>query len=161
MKKNVLVLAVVAMLLLLLAAVAWDSVRLAADARHRVALADAEMQKHEERLVKLLSGSDKVTPEVQSAILAYEAADNMQTRQDAYDKLVASFWHAMSNQIDPTNPLARKLMDDIAGAINRRDVAQKQYDVESKAYQETLNGVRGRVARLFSAQARADWKAGG
>lgn len=160
MKKSVILLAIVAMALLLVVAVAWDSLRLASGVRHRVALADAEMQKHEQRLVKLLLGSKQVSPEVQAAIAAHAAANGLQARQDAYDKLVAGFRQTMSGEVDPTNPLDRKFMDDIAGAINRREVAQKQYDVEWAAYQEALSGFRGRVARLFSARARADWKAG-
>ena len=43
-------------------------------------------------------------------------------------------------------------MDDIAGAINRREVAEKQYDVEWAAYREALGGFRGRIARMFSAR---------
>ena len=62
----------------------------------------------------------------------------------------------MASKIDPTNPLDRKFMDDIAGAINRRDVAQKQYDEESAAYQSHLTGVRGGLAKTFSPHARAD-----
>ena len=75
MKKLVLPLAILAMVLLLGAAVAWDCVRFAADARHRVELADEEMQKQETRLVKLLAGFAKTPPEVQSAVAAYQGAD--------------------------------------------------------------------------------------
>src|SRR5436190_1214979 len=60
---------------------------------------------------------------------------------------------------DATNPLDRKFMDDAAGAMNRREVAQKQYDEELAAYQNYLNSWRGSVARLFSSQARSDAKA--
>jgi hypothetical protein len=52
----------------------------------------------------------------------------------------------------------RKFMDDAAGAMNRREVAQKQYDEELAAYQHYLNSWRGSVARMFSSQARLDAK---
>jgi hypothetical protein len=158
MKKSVILLAIGAMALLMVAAVAWDSMRLASGGHHRVALADAEMQKQEKRLVKLLSGSKQVSSEVQIAMVEYAMADNMQARHAAYDKLVAGFRQTMSGDVDPTNPLDRRFMDDIAGAINRREVAEKQYDVEWAAYREALSGFRGRVARLLSARARADWE---
>jgi hypothetical protein len=66
----------------------------------------------------------------------------------------------MSASVDPTNPLDRKFMDDIAGAINRREIAEKPFEDEWAAYQEFLNSLRGRVARGFSPQARGDWKQG-
>jgi len=51
-----------------------------------------------------------------------------------------------------------KFMDDIAGAINRREIAEKQYDEEAVVYQNFLHSWRGSVARTFSSQARADSK---
>ena len=48
----------------------------------------------------------------------------------------------MSGGVDPTNPLDRKFMDDMAGAINRREIAEKPYDDELAAYQQFLNGWR-------------------
>jgi hypothetical protein len=158
-KKLVVPLAIVAMLALLGAAVAWDCVRLAADARNRVALADAEMQKQEERLVKLLAASPKSTPEMQSAVTAYKEATTPEARRDAYDRLVAAFRNA-PNSVDPTNPVDRKFMDDVAGAINRREVAQEPHDAEVASYHQFLNSFRGQIARFFSTQANTDWSEG-
>jgi hypothetical protein len=147
------------MLALLGAAVAWDCVRLATDSRSRVALANAELHKHEERLVKLLAASPKSTPEMQSAITAYKDATSPYERHEAYDRVVAVF-RAAPNAVDPTNPIDRKFMDDVAGAINRHEVAQKPYDAEVAAYHEFLNSFRGRIARFFSVEARTDWSEG-
>jgi hypothetical protein len=156
-KRFVIPLAIAAMLALLGAAVAWDCVRLAADAAHRVALADHELEKHELRLVKLLSASSKTSSESRAAIAAHGQASDAITRHVAYDELVAIF-RKTSDAIDPTNPLDRKFMDDVAGAINRRQIAEKPYDDEQAAYGEFLSSFRGRIARLFSPRARADWK---
>jgi hypothetical protein len=158
-KKLIVPLAILAMLALLGAAVAWDCVRLASDARKRVAIADAEMQKHEERLVKLLAVSPKSTPEMQSAIAAYKEATTPQARHDSYDRLVAAF-RAAPNAVDPTNPIDRQLMDNVAGAINRREVAQKPHDAEVADYHAFLNSFRGRIARFFSVRANTDWSDG-
>lgn len=157
MKKLVIPGAVVAMLLLLSGAFALDCLRYAANARQRVALADDEMRKHERRLVGLLSSGQGTTLEVQAALSAYsEAAGSMQNRHAAYRKLAALALSSTSGTADPNDPLARKRMDDIAGAINRRDVADKQYEVEATAYQQFLGGFMGSVAKVFSSQARAD-----
>jgi hypothetical protein len=154
MKKGILLIAVLAMVAFLFAAVAWDCVRLADDARHRVAMADEEMQKHEQRFVKLLTESARQSPEVQADLAAYKAATTPQTRQAAYEKLATSFRQTMADGVDPTNPLDRKFMDDIAGAINRREIAQEQYNTELAAYQSYLNSKRGAIAQWFSSSAR-------
>lgn len=159
MKKLVLPLAILAMGLLLGAAVVADCLRLAADARERVAMADAEIEKHERRLVKLLDGWAAKSPVIVAAIATFEAADGPEARNEAYERLVASYRQTAPTTVDPTNPLDRKFMDDTAGAINRREIAQKPYDDESSAYRQFLASWKGAVARRFSTQARADWKA--
>jgi len=161
MKKFFVPLAILAMLGLLGAAAAWDCVRLAEDARRRVEMADGDLQKHEQRLARLLTGFPQVSPEVQSAVTAYEAAEGSQARRAAYQQLVASFRQTMASDVDPTNPLERRFMDDVAGAINRREIAEPSYDAEYAAYQEFLRSRRGSVARWFSATVRHDWKPGG
>jgi hypothetical protein len=156
MRKLILPMALLAMAALLGAAVAIDCVRLAADGHSRVLVADGQMATQETRLVNVLANSPKTTPEVQSAISILKSIHGRQARMQAYDGLVASFHKTMSGTVDATNPLDRKFMDEAAGAINRRDVAQKQYDEESAAYQGLLNSWKGRVAKIFSSQARQD-----
>jgi hypothetical protein len=156
MRKLILPFALLAMAALLGAAVAIDCVRLAADGHNRVLLADEQISTQENRLVAVLANSSKTTPEVQSAISTLKSIHGRQSRVQAYDGLVASFHKTMSGTVDATNPLDRKFMDEAAGAINRRDVAQKQYDEESTAYQGLLNSWKGRVAKMFSSQARQD-----
>lgn len=157
MKKSVIFTAFGVMLLLLVAALVWDSLRYVKAARHRVSLADLQMQTQEVRLLKLLDASPQRSPEVRTAIVDYNSAAPPPIRRQAYDTIVTSFRQTMSEKIDPTNPLDRRFMDDVAGAINRREVAEKQYDVEWAAYREALSGFRGRIARTLSSQARADW----
>jgi hypothetical protein len=152
MKKLIIPIALLAMAALIGAAMAWDCVRLANEAHHRVELADQELAKHEQRLVKTLSGSTERSPEVEAALKDYAAAWDLKPRHAAYDKLVVSFQQTMSGKIDPTNPLQRKFMDDVAGAINRREIAEKAFDVEWTAYQEFMNSRRGKVAGFFTSE---------
>jgi hypothetical protein len=148
--------AVAALVALIAAAFAVDCVRLASQARGRVDLADQELAKHEQRLVKLLTGAASVSPEVQTAITAYQEAASPPARHAAYEALVASFRQTMQAEIDPTNALDRKFMDDVAGAINRREVAEPPYDDEMTAYREYLDGLRGAVALWFAPQDDGD-----
>ena len=159
MKIRIIALAILGMIVLLASAFAWDSVRMATEARRRLAQADEELQKHEMRLMKLLADSPNESAEVKEAIGEHRTAASMHARHDAYDKVIRAFRQTMSDAVDPTNPLDRKFMDDIAGAINRRERAEQSYDQESAGYQSSLVGFRGRIARLLSSQARADLKA--
>jgi len=161
MKKAILPLAILVMIALVASAVVVDCVRLAAAARGQVTLADQEMQKHELRLIKLLEAFPERSAAVERAIAGYQGAADPAARHDAYDRLAAAFQKSMSGTVDPTNPLDRKFMDDVAGAINRREIAQQQYDEESAAYQSFLASRRGGIARWFSSQAAADKDAGG
>jgi len=87
---------------------------------------------------------------VDAAIAAYRGAADAPERHEAWGKLVASCRGTIVPRLDPTHPLDRKLMDDIAGAINRREVAEEAYAVELGEYRELAKGLRGRVAARFS-----------
>jgi len=152
MKKLVIPLALFAMLLLLATAFWWDCVRYASAARARVAAADDEVKKQELRLIKLLSDSSQATDDVRSAIASYRGVGNPQSRGEAFESIATAFQKTMSASFDATNPLERKLSDEVVGAMNRRKVAMQAYDEEAKAYGDFLRSFRGRVASLFSSR---------
>jgi hypothetical protein len=112
-------------------------------------VADGEMVTQEIRLANMLSSSPKTTPEVNAAISTLKSTHGRQARMQAFDALVASFQKTMSGKLDATNPLDRKFMDEAAGAINRRDVARKQYDEEASDNLDFLNSWRGSIAKKF------------
>ena len=98
----------------------------------------------------------QTSPEVRTAVGNLKDIHDRKSRMANYDSLLASFRNTMPGKIDATNQLDRKFMDDAAGAMNRREVAQKQYDEEAAAYQSYINSWRGGVARMFSAKVRRD-----
>ena len=154
MKKSVIPLALLAMALLFAGAFVWDCVRYAKAAQQRVMLADADRQKQEQRLLKLLGDSPKTTADVHSALATYNAAENVGARDEAFGQVVTAFGKSIAPQLDATNPLDRALMDDVSGAINRGKIAQKQYDEESHDRQRFMAGLRGRIAYMFSSEVR-------
>jgi hypothetical protein len=156
MRKLIVPLALLALGVLLAAAVAIDCVRLAHDAYYRVELADAEMVKNEIRLVKQMEGRPKIASEVQASIEKVKSSRDRKERIAAYDLVIAAFRNSSSAELDPNNILDRKFTDEAAGAMNRRDVAQKQYDAERAAYEAYMNSWRGRIAAIFSPTPGAD-----
>jgi hypothetical protein len=150
MKRLIIPAALLAMALFVGAAAVVDCVRLARDARDRVDLADQELAKHEARLVKVIEGSAAQSPEVAEALDEHAAAWDPNVRHAAYDKLVVAYQSTMAGKLDPTNPANRKFMDDANGAINRREIAEKQFDAEWQEYEQFMNSRRGRVASAFA-----------
>jgi predicted HD phosphohydrolase len=155
-KRTLVFVAAGAMAALIAAAFAYDCVRLATQSRARVELADQELAKHEQRLVKLLADSADQSPALRQAIAAYRDAADPSARHAAYDQLVAAVHKTAESTADATNPLARTFTADLAGAINRREIAEPPYDAEVAVYREYLAGTRGAVARWFSPQAGVD-----
>jgi hypothetical protein len=154
MKKKVVVIGAISLLGLLAIAFTWDCIRYVHRARLRVDLADAEMRKQEQRLLALIEGLPGAEPELASAIATYQAAAESADRQKAFDALLSTFRRVGPAEVDPEHPLNRQYMDDVAGAINRRDVARRQYDAEVEAFDNTLAGFRGRIGSLFSSPSR-------
>lgn len=159
MKRNLLPLMFFSAFALLAIAIAVDCVRLASDAGERVRIADAELIKYETRLATLLEASPQATPEVKAELTTYRSAKDWDTRHAAFEKLAAAFQQTMSGKLDATNPLDRKFMDDTAGAINRRQVAEEPFDEELASYRAFLQSWRGQIATWFSSRARSDLQA--
>ena len=154
-KRTLVIGAVVALAALNVAAFCVDCVRLADAAAARVALGDSDMEKQEARLAKLLTSDANVSGATKEAVAAWQKAvsqEDRTARQAAYDKLVAAARSAVAP--NPTDPLERKFADDVAGAINRRQVAEKPYEDEQAAYDAFLKTFRGRVAKWFAPPAR-------
>jgi hypothetical protein len=67
-------------------------------------------------------------------------------RRRTYDAARALVLH----EVEPTNPLARRFADDVAGAFNRREVAERHYRDVLAACDELSESIRGRIGRRVS-----------
>lgn len=146
MKFIVLPLAIATMLALVAAAFTWDCVRIEHAEAEQLAAHDAELVKNEERLVAAVEGLPDVPAEVTAAIATYRAAQDRDARHAAYATLQAATERSLVTSLDPTNPLARRAMDEVAGAINRRTIAEKSYAEQRAIYTAWQQSFRGRVA---------------
>lgn len=128
----------------------WDCVRLDRQFSAQLDAVDGEMLKHEDRLITAVQGMPQVPNDVNAAIENYRAAQGRENRHAAYAALKATTERSLTTLLDPTNPLSRRVMDDVAGAINRRTVAEKPYADAVSDYQRWQNTFRGRVASNFT-----------
>jgi hypothetical protein len=86
---------------------------------------------------------------VKSAIQAYNAATTPEERRGAYDELVAATQQAITSQ-----PPITTTKDDIAGAINRRVVAERPFNEVKEEYDRWLKTPRGRLGEQILDGAR-------
>ncbi|MBX3412173.1 MAG: hypothetical protein KF708_05590 [Pirellulales bacterium] len=149
MKYIILPLSVVVMSGLIASAFVWDCVRLDRRYAAQLSAVDGELLKHETRLITAVQGMPRVPDDVNAAIEQYRAAGGRKDRHAAYATLKSTTERSLNTSLDPTNPLARRVMDDVAGAINRRSLAEKPYGDAQGQYQAWQNSFRGRVAGNF------------
>jgi len=134
---------------------AWDCARLVRVADDAVAEADREVRRHEERLLSALAGFDDDAPELRHAAAAYRDAHGGVARRRAYGDVVAAARRVLLARNDPTDPLARRFADDVAGALNRRDVADRHFDEVVAACRALSGSFRGRLGRRVSGRPTA------
>lgn len=149
MRKLILVIAVLVMGAIMAGAFAMDSVRLTLAAREQVANADDALKTAEIRLVRTLSAWGDAPESVKSAIQAYNAATTPEERRGAYDELVAATQQAITSQ-----PPITTTKDDIAGAINRRVVAERPFNEVKEEYDRWLKTPRGRLGEQILDKSR-------
>lgn len=149
MKRLVIPIGLLAMAVVVAVAFVWDCVRIDGDHREQVALADADLQRNEDRLVQALRGLGEPSPALQVAIDAHASAKSRDARHTAYGRLRAEAEQALTQVKDPNQPAARKVIDDVSGAINRRRVAEQAYQQSVAALDQWRGTFRGATARRF------------
>jgi len=128
----------------------WDCVRLDRQYAAQLDAVDGDMLKHEDRLITAVQGMPQLPDDVNTAIANYRAAEGRENRHAAYAELKKTIERSLTTSLDPTNPLSRRVMDDVNGAINRRTLAEKPYAEAQGEYQTWRNTLRGRVAGNFT-----------
>ena len=144
MRKLLLVLGVLFLAGIMAGAFAIDSVRLTMKMRDEVNAADEAMKVAETRLVRTLSGWPEAPAPIKAALQTYAEKNKPEERREAYDSLVAATQQVIQSS-DPAQHPPQTLKDDIAGAINRRAVAERPFREVESEYQSWLKTFRGRI----------------
>jgi hypothetical protein len=124
--------------LCLAVALALDSVRALRGARSDLAEADRELRLHEERLVSIMDGVPDAGQAVHAATAAWARAEDRTARHAAYRTLATTARHVAA--------IEGRLGDQIAGALNRHDIAQRRYDDAEALCQSLASTSRGHLA---------------
>ena len=144
MRKLLLVLGVLVLAAIMAGAFVMDSVGLTMNIHDEVNAADEAMKVAETRLVRTLSGWPEAPASIKSALQMYAEKSSREDRREAYDSLVAVTQQALQSS-DPAQHPPQALKDDIAGAINRRAVAERPYREVESEYQAWGKTLRGRI----------------
>lgn len=136
-------------------AFALDSVRAERARQAEVDQLDTDLAAQEKRLLAALDRLAELPRPVTQARVAYQAATNRDDRQARYTELATMVQREVMPSLDVNQPADRLALDELAGAINRREVVSRRWDelaAEYRAWQATL---RGRwAARLGAAPHR-------
>lgn len=124
-----------------------DCRRLVAAAEADAERVDAELRTYEEKYV---SSVRSITGEDSALVSAMEAynqstSDPLEKRRGAFEDLIAASSSALSRKGVPAAPLERRLADELAGALNRRAIAEKRYDEARGALRDMCASWRGTI----------------
>lgn len=151
MKRWLPPLIIVALLVLLVgAAFVWDCARIEHHLRQGLVQNASEVQKHEARLIEAMQSVPRVPATWAEAVLRYQNAVDRPDRMAAYPALEAAAQVAIAAELDPTDPTARRVKDEVAGAMNRRARAMPVYEKSQREYEEWQKSFRGAVGRRFA-----------
>jgi hypothetical protein len=119
------------------AAVRMDCARIADDYDEQVRLVDAELQRLEVRYLKLL----KVSPQAQAELdpsSEYAAARTADERHQAFRRLT---------EMHPASGGGPSTSDDAAGAFNRWQILDREYQARAEERDAYMHSWRGKIAK--------------
>lgn len=134
--------------LLIVAAFSWDSMRSLENAYDKAMAAEREVRNQEERFLAILPAIGAKNPDIEAAISKYRQTEDIASRRRAFQDIVSQIGTAKPT--DPTDPIARRVADEFAGAQNRRQIALRHYQNAAAAYNEFAQGLRGRFGRALT-----------
>ncbi|MBX7166158.1 MAG: hypothetical protein K1X74_07395 [Pirellulales bacterium] len=149
MSRLIVLAGIVGMIALVAAAFCWDCVRLESGYRRFAARADEQVAKHEQRLIAAVEGWPNLPADVVAALAAYRAAADSAERREAFAALAIATDKSLLATLDATNPAARRVIDEVHGAINRRNVVLKEIGGSLEEHARWSESFRSSVARMF------------
>ena len=144
------VLGVAALGFVLLIALAFilDARRTVHHAQRDVARAEQELKNQEDRFFTLLTQTGTSSDALAAAIGTYQAATTPAARRKAFGDVMAAAGSAAP--ANPTDPLARRRADELAGAMNRWQVELRRYQTAEEEAQRVDASMTGKLGAAFA-----------
>jgi hypothetical protein len=143
MRRLIIPLAILLMAGLLAVSFAVDCANLTAQSGQSIEQGDAELRKHEERLIQALEGWANPPAEIRTSIDVYRQSPDWQERHSNYFDLVGAVTRGLA-----TDPPLPAVADGAKGAINRREVAEKNLEEIFDHHRRWLATTRGKVGQM-------------
>ena len=128
----------------------WDASHALSAAAEAVEQADAEVKVQEERLLYLSSSIPEAGSQLEVLLKEYRDARSRPIRREAYQKIVSLLQKVFLSAADPSNPLRRRMLDELMGAVNRREISERRYSEAIADYQRFVGSFRGKLALTVS-----------
>ena len=136
---------------LVVGAMAWDATRTTSDALARVRNVDSELKKQETRFIVTLDRAPSKDSELVAALKAYERAADIGSRHKVFQDVVSAAHRKLIPALSSVDTAQRKVLDDLLGAVNRRDIAYKMYSDELNECEKTIQSAKGGIGGLIGA----------
>jgi cell division protein ZapA (FtsZ GTPase activity inhibitor) len=115
---------------------------------HAIASLDQEIKRFEQKALGQLTAlniSDDVTLQL---LKSYQAEEDISKRQQKFAELVAHAQAELIKRSDASDPLKRRVVDEFLGALNRRQVVEKNYAELVTQYNSSADSWGKSLARL-------------
>ncbi len=136
--------------ILLGGAFSWDASRSLNQAYEAVLAAEREVQSQEERFLSSTRSFSFASAELNALAEKYRGARTSEDKRRIFAELSAASQRLLLGGEDPSNPLKRRLYDEISGALNRRQFAERHLGEVIAKYNGQATSFGGQIARTLN-----------
>lgn len=140
------------MLALLAGAFCLDAVRLTREAEAPVAVVDDELQSQENRFLQALSSWSAAPQTLKPLVESLAKASSRDVRHKEFNVLVAATNRALQDAARAGQTPPATINDNLAGAVNRRTVIDRQYQEKVAALRQFQQSFIGQVGTRLLGQ---------
>lgn len=135
---------------LLAAAFSWDCARAVTSAYKDARDAEGEQRMQEDRILAALASAGHAGSDLDEAVAVYRASQEPSEQDRLFEGVLAAAARASRPETRADDPVARRALDELAGAQNRRAIAMRNRRQIEAAYNEAASGFRGALGRAIT-----------
>lgn len=140
--------------LLLILALCFDSASEIQAVRSQLETVDTELKLHEERYLREISSFPNIPGELTESIQRYRTTDTISARHRLFNDLTTQAQRFLLGRDPSSNQLERKMLDEMAGALNRRQIAERHFQEALQECKRVQSSWRGTLGGVFSGGAQ-------
>lgn len=136
-------------LILLIFAFCFDSANAVQSARTQLETVDSELKLQEARYIREISSFPDLPGKVTENIRRYQEAQAISIRHQLFGDLTTEAQKFLLGRDASSNQLQRKILDELSGALNRRQIAERHFQEALRECKQTMSSFRGTIGGVF------------